>query len=145
MKLSDVEQLEEIAANERKRIEREEEERYQAGPHTPFEIGDWVTDGERVGKIQAIFDLKIGRINVHIVNKNGGCLCGGKARDWDYLDDETRDYYTTEQEMTVRLTGEDIEACFMSYLGLRNVNPSKTKDKLIDALQKLRIEVDVEP
>lgn len=137
MELSELEILEKFTAEERERIEQKEKEAYESGPHVEFELNAWVTDGTHIGTVQHIWEK--GYINVDIKNGRGGLCCETRASKYVYLDDQIRDYFTQEQELVVSFTGEDIEAMFGSYLGMRNVNPSKTKDKLINALEKLRL------
>lgn len=136
MNINDIEKLEEIAANAREQLESEERKEYENAKHKEYAINDWVTDGDRIGRVQRIIDG--GYINVDIKNGDGGTLCQTKVNKYEPLSNELIDYYESPQSFIVELTGEDIEALFMSYAGFRNLNPSKTKTKIIDALEKIR-------
>jgi len=135
MKESELEILEKFVKEERERITIEEKEAYEAGPHKSFSLGDWVTDGEIIGTVH--YCEEVGYLHINIKNKNGGLLGQTRSDKYVLVDDEVRDYYTQEHELVVFLTGEDIEA-ILRKLGPRNYNPSKSKDKLLDALEKLR-------
>lgn len=140
MNIETIETIENILNAEKEKIKKEAREKYESGEHTIFEIGDWVTDGKRIGRVQRI--IENGYINVDLKNNNGGCLCQTKANNFFSLEPNIVQYLEEEQEIRIHFTGEDIEAFFMSYAGLRNFNPSKTKDKLISALEAVRLNIE---
>ena len=133
MKMQDIKVLEGIIEQEKERIKEEEVKEYEAGPHPVFEIGQWVTDGQKVGVVQNIWDDCY--INVTIISGGSGTICQTRANNYRLLQDPALSYYTTEKELSFFLTGSDIE----SLLGgmHRNVNPSEAKTKLLDALEEL--------
>jgi len=136
MNIEQIESIEEVLQEERKKIELSERSIYENGDHVKHEIGDWVTNGIVIGVIQRV--IVHGYINVDIKNNNGGILTQTRANEFYTLDQDTTDYYTGSHRIDFDLTGEDIEAFFMSYIGLRNMNPSKSKTKLIKVLEDAR-------
>ena len=137
MNIEDIEKLEEIAANAREQLKADERKEYENAKHKEFPADAWVTDGEIIGKV--VRNIRKGYVNINIKNRDGGLLTNAKINDFESLPQELVDYYKGDHALIVNLTGEDIEALFMSYAGFKNVNPSKTKTKIIDALERIRL------
>ncbi len=136
MNIEEIEYIESMAKREREQLEQKELLDYESAEHNLFDLGDWVTNGEIIGTVQRL--IKNGYINVDIKNGRGGILTGAMSDDFEYLDPKVLDYYTKVQELNISLSGEDVEAFFMSYMGMANLNPCKLKDKLIAAMESLR-------
>lgn len=137
MNIEEIEYIEAMAKREREQLEQKEILDYESAEHNVFEIGDWVTNGEIIGTVQRI--IRSGWINVDIKNGSGGTLTSTMSNDFEYLDTETVDYYTTPQPLSLTLTGEDVEAFFRAGMSITNLNPSKLKDKLRAAMESIRI------
>lgn len=136
MKIEEIEKMEEILKKEREKIVKEEAKVYADSVHSEFKVGDWVTDGKDIGKVQLVWEDKPGYINVSLKTGNRGCLCLTRANKYELVCDDALRYYQGERMLSFRLTGEHIDD--LLYAIPKNVNPSNAKDKLIKALNDLR-------
>lgn len=106
---------EQIASMEREMQEQEAAE-FRKGPHKTFKPGDWVTDGEKVGVVEWVENSccncpeSHGLMGVNLKNGSRGFFAFAKRNDFAYLDPKDRLYYTGEMEISVILSGEEIEA-----------------------------------
>ena len=60
---------------------------------------------------------------------------------FDHVSDDAFKYLIGDHEVTISLTGAEIEAVFSSYFGARHVNPEKTRLKILDAFEAKRVKV----
>ena len=126
--------------------EKREAEDYKKQNHTVFEKGDWVTNGEDIGvvgwtenKCHGLSESD-GYFGLHIKNGNGGFKGPCKRNEYWLLPSDIEYYYKSLKAITLEVTGEEIEAFYMSYLGVINMNPSSLKSKLIEAFDSARIQ-----
>ena len=126
--------------------EKREAEDYKKQNHTVFEKGDWVTNGEEIGVVGWVenkchgLSESDGYFGLDIKNGNGGFRAPCKRNEYWLLPNELRCYYESLKTITLNVTGEEIEAFYMSYLGMKNINPSSLKSKLIEAFDSARIQ-----
>ena len=137
---------EEIDALISQEEEKAEQEKLK-GPHKKFYPGDIVTDGEKVGRVKWTSNSGVGipfdhgKMGIDIINGNRGFWAGARRNDFNKVPDFIYEYLQTPQKITLELTGEEIEAIFSGYFGLRNVNPDKTRIKMLDVFEKHRIDI----
>lgn len=144
MNKQDLTNLSELINLKIKEFDDKERLEYEAKSHKSFKKGDWVTNGDNVGTVMWVENLSMGLperkgyFGLSIKNNNGGFVGPLRRDDYKHLNDDERSYYKNSQTLNICVTGEEIEAFFMSYMGVKNVNPSKIKDKLINAFEGLR-------
>ena len=148
MNLDELNKLKEVIEAAISDEKEREIEDYKKRTHNFFIKGDWVTDGNDIGVV-AWTDNKAlnleqdnGYFGLDIKNNDGGFRAPCRRNDYELLSEELVDYYTDKNTITIEVTGEEIEAFYMSYMGLRSVNPSPLKTKLIEAFDSVRLKLD---
>jgi len=140
MNLNELNKLKEVidlAIVEEKEREKED---YKKQKHNFFVKGDWITDGKDIGIVG--WTDEDGYLGLDIKNGDGGFRAPCKRNNYQLLSEELVDYYTGKTTITIEVTGEDIEAFYMSYLGVKNVNPHPLKTKLMEAFDSARLPLD---
>lgn len=136
--------LRDVLDKEIKNFDDLEKKEYELLAHKDFEIGDWVTNGDNIGVVKWVKNLTCGMpedkgyFGLSIRNNDGGFIGGARRNDYSPIPKESLKYYTTLQTLTLTVTGEEVEAFFMSYHSMKKLNPSKLKTKLIEAFESLR-------
>jgi len=109
---------------------------YENKPHKHFDEGDIVTNGKHIGIVgwteNKVCDCPYdkGYMGISKINDNRGFLGFAKRDEYEIVNDE---YYTQLHKIEIELTGLEIEE--LKYtLGWRNMNPNKTKSKMLDLL-----------
>lgn len=134
----EIQELENQLEKLKKAYEIEQQISYEKQLHKHFDEGDIVTNGKDVGivgwteNVGCDFPYNKGYAGISLISGNRGF--GTYKRDeWDLVKD---DFYTTSHKIEIDLTGLEIED--LKYvLGSRNVNPNKTKSKLLDLLDSI--------
>ena len=136
------EQIEKLEAQlkELKEVyENEQRVNYETQPHKHFEKGDIVTNGNMVVVVEWTENKAInceyekGYFGGSIINGNRG-FSSFKRDEYEIVTDE---YYKKEHEISIKLTGLEIEEIKYS-LGHRNCNSNKSKSKMLDCLDAVR-------
>jgi len=134
-----IEKLEAQLKELKEVYENEQRAKYEASEHKHFEKGDIVTNGDRIVVVEWTenkgigIEFEKGYFGGSIINGNRGF--GIFKR--DVFSIVTDDYYTKEHQITIALTGLEIEEVKYS-LGGRNCNPNKSKTKMLDCLDAIR-------
>lgn len=138
MNTSELEKLKDVIDLAIEAEKKRAEDEYRSQVHLQLKKGDWVTNGEDIGVVGWVDEE--GYFGFDIKNGSGCFRSPCRCNDYVYLSDELKAYYTSTQTISLNLSGEEIESFYMSYMGLRNVNPSSLKTKLIDAFDSVRQE-----
>ena len=143
--LNKLKEVVEIAIDAEKEREKED---YRRQHHVAFSVGDWVTDDNYIGVVGWVENKCIGierddgYFGLDIKNKDGGFKGPCRRNDYKFLSEDLVNYYTDKTTITIDVTGEEIEAFYMTYLGVKNINPHPLKTKLIEAFDSVRYRLD---
>lgn len=134
-----IEKLEAQLKELKEVYENEQRIKYEASEHKHFEKGNIVTNGDRVVIVEWTENKGIGC--EYEKGYFGGSIINGhrgfgtfKRDEFEIVADE---YYKKEHHISITLTGLEIEEIKYS-LGWRNMNPNKSKSKLLDCLDAVR-------
>ena len=134
-----IEKLEAQLKELKEVYENEQKLKYENQPHKHFEKGDIVTDGNYIVVVDWTennycgMPYERGYMGGSIINGNRG-FRSFKRDDFEIVNDP---YYKGEHKIKITLTGLEIESIKYS-LGNRNVNPTKSKTKILDCLDAVR-------
>ena len=119
--------------------ENEQKIKYENSEHKHFEKGDIVTNGDRIVIVEWTENKGIGC--EYEKGYFGGSIINGRRGFGTFKRDEfelvTDEYYRKKHHISITLTGIEIEEV-KYYLGWRNVNPNKSKTKMLDCLDAVR-------
>jgi hypothetical protein len=134
-----IEKLEAQLKELKEVYENEQKAKYEASEHKHFEKGDIVTNGDRIVVVEWTENKEIGC--EYEKGYFGGSIINGNRGFSTFKRDEfsivTDTYYTKQHEISITLTGLEIEEIKYS-LGWRNCNPNKSKTKMLDCLDAVR-------
>ena len=137
-----IEQINELG-NQLKKLkaayEIEQKSAYENRDHKHFNKGDIVTNGTDTGVVgwtennACNCPYNKGYMGISLISGNRGFMAFAKRDDFDIVVDK---YYSDNHNIRIELTGLEIEE--LKYtLGYRNMNPNKTKSKLLDLLDAI--------
>lgn len=134
-----IEKLEAQLKELKEVYENEQRIKYEEHEHKHFEKGDIVTNGDKIVVVEWTENKVIGC--EYEKGYFGGSIINGDRGFSTFKRDEfsivTDDYYTKQHEISLTLTGLEIEEIKYS-LGWRNMNSNKSKSKLLDCLDAVR-------
>lgn len=133
----EIQELENQLKKLKDAYELEQKTVYESKQHKHFDEGDIVTNGKDIGIVgwtenkgcNCPYDK--GYMGISLITGSRGFMAFAKRDEFELVTD---DYYTKQHKIEFELSGLEIEE-LKHTLGWRNLNPNKTKSKMLDLLE----------
>jgi hypothetical protein len=118
--------------------ETKEREEYEKQEHKTFNIGDWVVNGVKVGKVGWVENKEMGiteqmgYCGVFLRHGNGFLLAPSKRDEWSLIKGKELAYLNGTHKLEVELTGEQLQE--LKYL-YQNGTQSEATKVFLEALK----------
>lgn len=121
----------------------QEQKIYESKEHKYFEKNDIVKKDKKTGVVEWTENKSCncpyerGYMGVRLLSGGGGFIAPTRRDDWEKVVGPEYHYYVKLHNIKLQLTGLEIENIKHTYGG-RNINSSKAKIKLLDALDSVQ-------